>query len=302
LVHDLIKKFRRIIDKYPGKVMIGETYLPAKELMAYYGENGDECHFPFNFGLITEIERFRPPEIADYIEEYYRLLPSDAWPNWVFDNHDVPRIVSPLRAGPGNAGPAAVLLFTLGGTITAYYGDEIAMQDADIPPDRVQDPKALREPDRVRTRDSARTPMQWDSEPYAGFSTVEPWLPVSPDYRKVNVDACEQDPHSFLHLFRKLAALRRKEADCISKEFQLIAADEDVLAYRKGALTVVLNFSGHRQELDCSLQINEMRILFSSAVSRGSSGDAVSAPLTLEPHEGLILKRPGTATKGDGGL
>ena len=102
-----------------------------------------------------------------------------AWPNWVLGNHDRPRVAS--RVGHDQARVAAMLLLTLRGTPTLYYGDEIGMRQVAISPDQVRDPFEKNVPDIGVGRDGCRTPMQWDATRYAGFSTSAPWLPVADD-------------------------------------------------------------------------------------------------------------------------
>lgn len=115
-------------------------------------------------------------EIAQAVECYEGLLPAHAWPNWVLGNHDRRRIAT--RAGMAQARVAAMLLLTLRGTPTMYYGDEIGMRDVSIPPHRVRDPFEKNVPGLGLGRDPVRTPMQWTDGEFAGFSTAEPWLPL----------------------------------------------------------------------------------------------------------------------------
>ena len=109
-----------------------------------------------------------------------RRLPAGAWPNWVLGNHDRPRVAS--RVGPEQARVAAMLLLTLRGTPTLYYGDEIGMHQVAIAPDQVRDPFEKNVPGIGVGRDGCRTPMQWDATAHAGFSTATPWLPLADDY------------------------------------------------------------------------------------------------------------------------
>src|SRR5574341_986768 len=115
------------------------------------------------------------------------MLPSYAWPNWVLGNHDKPRIAT--RIGAAQARVAAMLLLTLRGTPTMYYGDEIGMHDVSISPDQVRDPFEKNVPGLGLGRDPARTPMQWCDEDSAGFTNGKPWLPVADDSKASNVAA-----------------------------------------------------------------------------------------------------------------
>jgi alpha-glucosidase len=103
-----------------------------------------------------------------------------------------------------------MLLLTLRGTPTIYYGDELGMVDADVQPDRRQDPVANRQPGQGR--DGCRTPMQWNDSRHAGFTaqdTPATWLPLNDDYRTHNVAGELTDPTSMLALYRRLLALRK---------------------------------------------------------------------------------------------
>ena len=116
--------------------MIGEIYLPLQRLVAYYGNDLTGAQMPFNFALLSTLWSAR--SIENIIADYERALPTGAWPNWVLGNHDRPRIAS--RVGPEQARVAAMLLLTLRGTPTLYYGDEIGMHQVAIAPEEVRDP------------------------------------------------------------------------------------------------------------------------------------------------------------------
>jgi alpha-glucosidase len=145
-VHDVIAEMRRVTDEFKGRVLIGEIYLPLQRLVAYYGKDLAGAQMPFNFSLLSAPWHARPVE--NIIAEYERALPPGAWPNWVLGNHDRPRIAS--RVGQQQARAAAMLLLTLRGTPTLYYGDEIAMQQVAIAPDQVRSLREERSGDRRR--------------------------------------------------------------------------------------------------------------------------------------------------------
>src|SRR5206468_7487095 len=131
--------------------------------------------------------------------------PPGAWPNWVLGNHDRPRVAS--RVGPAQARVAAMLLLTLRGTPTLYYGDEIGMQQVAIPRDQVRDPFEKNVPGIGVGRDGCRTPMQWDGSSNAGFTTASPWLPLAEIFSDQNATTLTADPRSILILYRALIAL-----------------------------------------------------------------------------------------------
>jgi alpha-glucosidase len=135
-VHGVSKEMRSVVDEFGERVLIGEIYLPLEKLVAYYGRDLRGCHLPFNFSLL--LVEWHARGIAELIDEYESLLPPGGWPNWVLGNHDRPRIAS--RIGREQARIAAMLLLTLRGTPTIYYGDEIGMVQVPIPPEQVRDP------------------------------------------------------------------------------------------------------------------------------------------------------------------
>jgi alpha-glucosidase len=214
--------------------------------MTYYGVDNKGAHLPFNFQLISL--PWDAAIIAAAIDEYEGALPPDGWPNWVLGNHDRPRIVS--RVGSEQARAAAVMLLTLRGTPTMYYGDEIGMRDIPIPFDEVQDPQGLNMPEKNLSRDPCRTPMQWDESENAGFSEGKPWLRVDSRFCKNNVALQREDPDSILSLYRKLIALRKREPALKLGDYTPVFADQQLIVFMRTApdsarFLVALNLS-HR--------------------------------------------------------
>ncbi len=289
-VHHIIRKMRAVLDEYDERVLIGEIYLPYPKLMAYYGEHFDECHLPFNFGLLQC--PFQVDAIADLVNQYEGLLPRGAWPNWVLGNHDQDRIASAQRAGR-NARIAQMLLLTLRGTPTMYYGDEIGLVNGNIPPEKYQDPQALNEPGVARSRDPERTPMQWDDSPYAGFSTVEPWLPVNKNYMTCNVATQREEPDSFLQMVKELIAIRTSCVALHHGRYVFVPAGiGDVMTYLRiqGAvkLCIALNFSDEEKSLNFSFVGERGCVMMSTEMDR--HGDVALEKLKLRPHEGVIIQ------------
>ena len=226
-VHSIIKKMRKVLDEYDERMMIGEIYLPVTNLVRYYGADNKGANLPFNFQLL-----FRPwdaQEIAATIDEYEGALPANGWPNWVLGNHDNPRITS--RIGVEQAKVAAIMLLTLRGTPTIYYGEEIGMRDVPIPPEEIVDPQGLNMPGKNLSRDPYRTPMQWSSEEHAGFTGGRPWLRINKAYPRENVEAQKNDPYSMLSLYRRLIDLRRRESSLTFGAYFPVFADRQMLAY-----------------------------------------------------------------------
>ncbi|MGR6329298.1 alpha-amylase family glycosyl hydrolase [Sphingomonas sp. XXL09] len=282
-VHGIAAEMRAIADSYPGdRVLIGEIYLPVERLMHYYGLDAPEVHLPFNFQLIDAPWQAR--RLARLIGDYEAALPPGGWPNWVLGNHDRPRIAT--RVGEAQARGAAMLLLTLRGTPTIYYGDEIGLADVAIPADLVQDPRELREPGLGLGRDPVRTPMPWNDSENAGFTTGAPWLPLGPDWRTRNVAAQGEDDASMLVLYKRLLHLRRKHAALATGDFRLLEAEGDVLAYERWQgderIVVALNLSAEPQPF----VIPEGEVLASTLGGEPQPG-------TLRGDEGVVvLTRP----------
>ena len=146
-------------------------------------------------------------------------------------NHDRPRVAA--KRGEAQARVAAMLLLTLRGTPTLYYGDELGLSDVAIPPEQVRDPRELREPGLGLGRDPVRTPMPWDASEHAGFSTAPPWLPLNADWPIRNAALMAEDPASILSLYRQLLAVRRAHPALAIGDFALLDAEGDVLAYER---------------------------------------------------------------------
>jgi alpha-glucosidase len=226
-IHDLIRKMRAVFDEYGNRVLIGEIYLPLPELVKYYGRENDECHLPFNFVLVTN--KWNATTVRSLVTEYEKLLPSFAWPNWVLGNHDNHRVAS--RVGPAQAGVANLLLMTLRGTPTTYYGEELAMENITLDPQQLQDPYAIQNLDIADLvgRDPERSPMQWNAGPNAGFCEpgVKPWLPLHPDSSVKNVESEGTAEHSPLAYYRHLSHLRKTEpALCLGDYLPMTLGDE----------------------------------------------------------------------------
>src|ERR1700693_1865556 len=228
-VHEVIAEMRRVIDEFDDRVLIGEIYLPLRRLVAYYGNDLAGAQLPFNFALLSAPWQARA--IEKIIADYEAALPAGAWPNWVLGNHDRPRVAS--RVGQHQARGAAMLLLTLRGTPTLYYGDEIGMHQVAIAPDQVRDPFEKNVPGIGVGRDGCRTPMQWNATPHAGFSTTTPWLPVADDFVHENVVNLDADSRSILSLYKALIGLRKKLPQLVSGAFVPIAAAGDLLLYRR---------------------------------------------------------------------
>ena len=220
--HDQLRSMRRLLDDR-GVVMVGETYVLDTAQMASYLSGGDQLHLAFNFPALHcpwEAQRWRAE-----IESAYALMdPIGAWPTWVLSNHDVPR--HRTRYGSAaRARAAAVLLLTLRGTPFLYMGEELGLEDADVPDARVVDPGG---------RDGCRAPLPWTTGPDHGWSE-DPWLPFPPAPSEHSVEAQLGDPGSMLEHYRRLLSLRRATPALHRGDLELLDAPEGVVRWRRTA-------------------------------------------------------------------
>lgn len=288
-VHELVAQMRNLLDQYEERMMVGEIYLPIDRLMRYYGLNNDGAHLPFNFQLL--MLPWKPQEIANAISAYEQAIPNDGWPNWVLSNHDRPRLVS--RVGIEQARVAALLLLTLRGTPTIYYGDEMAMRDVPIPRAEIQDPQGFRMPDKNLSRDPCRTPMPWDGSQNAGFSNGKSWLRLDDDWPNHNIESQQADPNSVLLLYKRLIAFRQQEPSLKIGKYSFVHADRQLLVYTRQAadsaqFLIVLNLS------HAPAYFKPKEFKFKGTIVIATSivleGKQVADELNLYGNEALVIK------------
>ena len=295
-VHEVVAEMRRVTDEFDSRVLIGEIYLPLQRLVAYYGNDLRGAQMPFNFALLSTLWSAR--SIERIIADYESALPPGAWPNWVLGNHDRPRVAS--RVGAEQARVAAMLLLTLRGTPTLYYGDEIGMHQVAIAPDEVRDPFEKNVPGIGVGRDGCRTPMQWNATHNAGFSMATPWLPVASDFAQQNVVNLDADTGSILSLYRALIQLRKRLPQLKGGSYEPVAAQGDLLLYRRraegDALVIALNLGVEPASVTSSAIGFGNEILLSTFLDR--CGEKLEGVLELRGNEGVILGKP-AAQPGD---
>jgi alpha-glucosidase len=239
-VHEVFRRWRRIVDEYePARVLLGETWvMELDRLASFYGTGEDELHLAFNFPFtFSELETHA---LRDIVEATEAALPERAWPVWMLSNHDIERFPTRMAGGDQRKARAALfLLLTLRGTPVLYYGDELGMPQADVPPAQRRD---------MDGRDAARTPLPWNG------AWHEPWLPLLSAVAPVAGQ--REDPHSFLNFCRRLIAQRRSNPDLVDGAYESISAPDGVWAFRRGEeTTVAVNLSDDAAELDGGLRL-----------------------------------------------
>ncbi|WP_410708026.1 alpha-amylase family glycosyl hydrolase [Bradyrhizobium sp. BWA-3-5] len=258
-----------------------------ERLVAYYGRDLGGVHLPFNFALLGV--RWDARCIQALIADYEGALPKGGWPNWVLGNHDRTRIGG--RVGKGQAAVAAMLLLTLRGTPTIYYGDELGMRQVAIPRHRVCDPFERNVPGIGVGRDGCRTPMPWDASASAGFSNIDPWLPLADNWQSENVVNLREDATSIWNLYRRLLRLRKEMPALSIGSYRPRFVDEDLLVYFRELgdtkLLIVLNLTSEPQVLGFE-QGTPAAVLVSTGADR--DGERVANSILLRGDEGLIIE------------
>ncbi len=284
-IKDLIRQFRKVFDEYPDRVMIGEiAYSTDPTLIAgYYGDN-DLIHLPFNFAPI--MLKWDAAQFRAFVDAYEAVLPPGCQPNYVLGNHDMERIAS--RVGPAQARVGAMMLLTLRGTPFIYQGEELGMLNGDIKPEQYQDPQGI---NTGVSRDFERTPIHWSAAPYAGFSTVEPWLPVAPDYTILNVESEKHDPRSMLSLYRALLTFRRDSAALLAGRYQSHESPEGTFVYKRTHadenLLIALNFT-NQDKIITLPAFDQGETILSTHMDRSEIEDL--SALTLRANEGVLIR------------
>ncbi|HWJ67019.1 MAG TPA: glycoside hydrolase family 13 protein [Nocardioides sp.] len=247
-VHDVYRRWRRILDSYPGdRMAVAEAWTQTPASMAEF-IRPDELHQAFNFAWLAT------PWSAEAFAEVVNssiaaVATAEAAPTWVLSNHDVVR--HPTRYGGGPAGlararAATLAMLALPGSAYLYQGEELGLEQVDVAPEHRQDPAWLRQPDGAGGpgRDGCRIPMPWSgtAPPYGfgGPDGTQPWIPQPSNWAALTVEAQQADPDSTLAFYRRALATRRQVFHG-ADDATVAEADDDVLVFRRAGVTVMLN-------------------------------------------------------------
>jgi alpha-glucosidase len=268
-LHPVMQEMRAATDKFnldtfPGtRVLIGETYVPnIEELSKMYGSQGrPEFHLPMDTQVAfinkMDVAMFRAKlvDAETHLSAHVPLL--------LFDNHDNPRLDMRYCDGVHDEEIQRVLatiLFASRGAALFYYGDEIGMKTT--PPQRkedVKDPIGITGWPKEKGRDGERTPMQWDASDKTGFTTGDPWLPVPPSAKTINVAVQENDPHSLLAWYKSLIQLKKTvPAMEHGANIMLDTENHKVLSWIRqvpgaGQVVVSVNFTAEAQTVNLAM-------------------------------------------------
>jgi alpha-glucosidase len=230
---DFLRRIRALLDEY-GAISIGEVGADdALAVMADYTSSGDKLHMAYSFNLLTP--DFSAAHIRTQVEDFEARV-QGGWASWPVGNHDSVRVMT--RWGDSHTAPALAKLvlamqLSLKGTPCLYQGDELALVEADVPYELLQDPYGIAFWPEFKGRDGCRTPMPWTPSPDAGFTSGTPWLPVAAPHIAAAVSIQEQDPDSPLNFARRFIAWRRRQPQLTRGDIAFFDAPEPVLALRR---------------------------------------------------------------------
>lgn len=284
---DYLNEMVDVCHKYKNRFMITEAYPETSgeisQYLDYYKKLRHNICAPFNFECISLPWSAHVYRV--FIDSFQKALPHGQPPIYVMGNHDKPRLAS--RVGEESAKTAALLLTTLPGIPFIYYGDELGLTNTAIPKNKLKDPSTTL--DGVG-RDQSRTPMQWNDEPQAGFSSTESWLPVSPDYRSNNVAKQSSDSRSILNLYKSLLRLRHKSEALKTGSYQSLDLGDSVYGFVRGkdseSFTISINFSDRKIIID---SVDTKGSVVLSTYRDDYQNLQPNDNLILRPHEGVII-------------
>ncbi|PNF21613.1 Maltase 2 [Cryptotermes secundus] len=311
--YEMVVQWRKIMDEksvqYGGtKVLMLEAYGSVDDIMGYYGTpSAPGGHFPFNFRLISDIDKSSSAEdFSTVINEYLEHMTDGRTANWVLGNHDKHRVAS--RFVPELVDGLNFLAHLLPGIGVTYNGEEIGMENTFITWEQCRDPQGINAgPEHYleATRDLERTPFQWDSSTSAGFSSSEStWLPVNPNYVELNLEAQKAAEKSHYKVYKQLTELRKNPT--IQRGGAHVAAlSQNVLGFTRtlpdeDTYVVVINLGDEMEVVDVKKALSEVpdkiKIHILGINSRHMAGHTLSSSsLEIQPKEAFVFIDPGNS-------
>ena len=269
-VHEIYRAWRKIFDSYSGdRMSVAEAWVHPSSRAARYVRS-DELHQIFNFDfLIAEWNaEFLKNAIVKTLGEVSEV---SAPPTWVLCNHDSPRLVSRLGGGSLGARKAramAMLTQALPGGIYIYQGEELGLEDADLPDKARQDPVFFRTQGADKGRDGARVPLPWQKGTFFGFSAGKPWLPMPESWIGLDVASQKETNESTLNLYRTSLrirashpALQKSHSADLSQSIKWLKSPSGILAFSRNPNFVLIS---NTTDQSCTYDIAGELLLASS--------------------------------------
>ena len=321
-VHEFLQEMNREVLSRYDIMTVGETSgVTIEEAQKYAGEAGKELNMVFQFEHVDNgsgdygkwtTEKYDFKEFKRIMIKWQEELQGKAWNSLFLGNHDQPRSVSRF----GNDNPAyretsakmlATCLHMMQGTPYVYQGEELGMTNVYF--DKLEDyrdiesinfftelteaglmtPEYMMKCLMLRSRDNARTPMQWDDSEQAGFTDGESWIKVNPNYKEINAAQQLEDPNSIFYYYQKLIRLRKEKDIIVYGEFEPIYRDdEQIFAYirrqKQEKLLTVCNFSDKNAEMEIPEEFKGAECLITNLDRTVFEGRIV-----LKPYEAFVL-------------
>ena len=294
-VHEFLKEMYENVLSHYNVMSVGEgSGIDIENAIKYVGEGRKELNMVFHFDIMTmdhgpegkfDYRKYDFVQFKKIYRKWDERLKNNGWNSIFLGNHDFPRMIS--RFGNDeeywveSAKALAMLLMTMRGTPYIYQGDEIGMTNVAFPSitdyrdietlnayhvieKENSNVEKMLKAIHVQGRDNARTPVHWNNEPMAGFTSGEPWINVNPNYKKINVAKQEKDPDSILNFYREMVAFRKHHPTLVYGDFEMIQEENNrVFAYlredEENQYLVIINFSDEENtfELDDQLDMSK---------------------------------------------
>jgi len=233
---DFLARFREVLDEYPGATSVGEIgdAQNGMQVLSDYTTGTDRVHMCYTFDFLSG-EYPSAQRVAEVLARFENEAP-DSWVCWAFSNHDVVRHVTrwnlPKKQRIQHIKLLASLLMSMRGSVCLYQGEELGLPEADIPFEKLQDPYGIAFWPEFKGRDGCRTPMVWDtSEEQAGFSSVDPWLPIPDVHKRQAVSAQEGVTDSVLEHYRQFLRFRTENKALIKGTLTEISVLDNLLSF-----------------------------------------------------------------------
>ncbi len=295
--YKIIRNLRKLLDKYPDKMSVGEIYtLPPgnpKLAASYLSQGKNALHLTFDFSSF--FISWSAKKYFKTVDKWQNSIPVTGWPTNVISNHDLFRAINRIGIGRNQEKKArllALLLMTNRGTPFIYYGDEIGMKNTKIPRNQIKDPLGKKYWPFFKGRDRARTPMQWNDTLFAGFSNTTPWLSINKDYKKINVENQINNQDSLLNLYKYLINLRRSSPALYSGNWMSDSKGKNGILsfyrkYENEQFLIILNFTSSQKQYLKEFNLEDKKIF---SILSDCSNTLNSNGLLLNPYEGVVIK------------
>ncbi|MCX8954878.1 alpha-amylase family glycosyl hydrolase [Ruegeria sp. NA] len=284
-----LERLRALTDEYEGRACLGEVGDAQRglEIIGQYTSGEQRMHMCYAFEFLEKRALTAPyaKQVFDQLEE----KAGDAWPCWAFSNHDVERHASRWDLNDAAIRQHAVLMMCLRGSACLYQGEELGLHEADVPFEKLQDPYGIEFWPEFKGRDGCRTPMVWATQDeHSGFSTGEPWLPVSTAQTERAVDRLEANDQSMLHHYRRAIALRRVHPALTSGAQSNMKQIGPVLTFQREdaseAVFCAFNLGTEAQRVD--LPLGDWRV-----IGQELGGSDGAGSVTLHPAQFCLMAK-----------